>query len=215
MPRMVGLSGIVSKETVDLVDERPDHKGLYTVRVRTPDGNGQVLQVHSKRLLDDDHDPNTSHVIEAYGRHQTLCPSCGEVSILAGSTEPTCTIHGKYTVSSFGKPVMQSVDQNKMVDLAEIRKFGELWTKAGLGFDDPNIEAKAHALLATCSDGVTRKLCFNTYSGSFGKHSSGLELEAFINGTPGRNGKPVGYQIKDTLDAERTRLTNKHYQLDA
>ena len=213
MPRIVGLSGVVSKEMVDLIDERPDHKGLYTVRVR---GDNTVLQVHGKRLVNDDHDAGTALTIEAYGRHQTLCPDCGEVSILTDSVDgPNCTTHGRYATSSFGKPDMQSTDQNKMIDISEIKKFGELWTKAGLGFDDPNIEAKAHALLATCRDGIERKLCFNTYSGSFGKHSNGLELEAFINGTLGRNGKQVGYAIKDSLNAERKRLESKHYQLDS
>lgn len=97
-----------------------------------------------------------------------------------------------------------------VVDLAEVKKYGELWSKDKVQFDHPTIDVKAFVLLA---DTPARKVCFNTYDGTLGKKAknlAALKLENFRDHNPD-DGKVVGYVLKRTLDEERKKLEKDGY----
>lgn len=214
MPRYIDVAGLVSTEVVGLVEEKADHRGFLPISTLS----GTVF-IHPKRLLPDDAPSGVVVGLETYGSISAMCPKCREISTLTPvSKVGRCSEHGEYSVYLVGKSQMAVAnDDDRVSDLANIRSYGELWTKANLEFDHPNCDAKAHALLIPgdlATGTQDRKLCFNTYSGTLGKRAKGLELEAFVKGEAGKNGKPLGYAIKDSLEAERERLINKHYKRD-
>lgn len=98
-----------------------------------------------------------------------------------------------------------------IVDLEEVKQFGELWSKDKVQFDHPTIDVKAFALLA---DTPARKVCFNTYDGTLGKKAknlAALKLENFRDHNSDDDGKVIGYVLKRTLDEERKKLDKDGY----
>lgn len=90
---------------------------------------------------------------------------------------------------------------------------GEVWVKDDVQFDYLQFRVVAYTLIMLT--GRPRKICFNTYNGTWGKKSRDEELEAFLSDTPGPNGKDVGYLLKpgkNMLDIEHKNMVKKGYE---
>jgi hypothetical protein len=98
------------------------------------------------------------------------------------------------------------------VDLAEIGKHGELWSKGQIAFDHAKVDVQAHTLI---KEEPLRKLTFNTYNGTLGKKSRDpvqeLQLDRFVS-NDSDNGKAIGYLVKGgDVEALRAELKKKGY----
>ncbi len=77
-----------------------------------------------------------------------------------------------------------------------------------VNFDHKHVTAVAHVLLSRGRQTV-RKMCFNSYNGSFGKNSRAEELETFLSGGAG------DWSTVASLDKERTKLQRNGYKLES
>ena len=166
------------------------------------------------------------------GKYSAVCPICH----FKGPVEEgklNCPTHGSFEVVTHecdqesvdmikrAKVVSHPVRRQKVmtetnhqdvvpsiVDLEEVKKYGEVWMKPQLHFDMATIDVKAYVVLA---DGPPRKLCFNTYGGTLGKRrvNTDLPLEAFKTNTP--TSLKSWHDLKGDLAIARDALRKKGY----
>ena len=206
-------------EVVYTTTGETDRKNIVTLTA--PDGS--QLRVHKGRLLPPDA-AGKAIALWQNGKLRGICPDCSRV-LEVQESQIDCPIHGTKTITMHEfaanktaaprkEPTMaktKPAEANFTLDMAGVKKCGELWTKSQVKFSSACIDVQAHALLA---DGPLRKLCFNTYDAKLGKGVSPetLQLEAFkTNQSVTREGAVV-YALKGTIDDARKRLQKAGYK---
>jgi hypothetical protein len=214
-------------EVVYTTTGETDRKNIVTLTA--PDGS--QLRVHKGRLLPPD-SIGKAIAIWQNGKLRGICPTCSRVlevkedsAKAEKATTIDCPIHGTKTITMHEfvanktsaprkEPTMAKTtpaESNFTLDMASVKKVGELWTKSQVKFSSACIDVQAHALL---TDDPLRKLCFNTYDAKLGKGVSPdtLQLEAFkTNQNVTREGAVV-YALKGTIDDARKRLQKAGYK---
>lgn len=230
--RIVNLDGIVSDDIYEKESDEVDAKGL----VQLLDKEGNAVLVHQKRIAPLDA-RNKAFVEQKGDKLLGFCPQCSYSTELDNG-KFSCPDHGVFDtigdtsikpIRSKGKKPShrknkeQSVSENEQakpakkapvtIDLAEVKKYGELWTKDKIKFDHATVDVKSHTLIQT---DPLRKLCFNTYNGVLGKKSRNpleeLRLEEFAKNENDGNGKPVGYHVKGELKSLQKKLEDSGYE---
>lgn len=230
--RMITADGVVSEELYKII-EFDSRKNQYIL-----DGKGAQFRVHRARILPKDAYGKAVAILHN-NKILGICPTCKglkevfereincscsglvqKFSILTNGELPKT--NGRNAFSKVPKKKVSQAMENEMentttdavktnvIDIAEIKKSGELWEKDNVAFDHAKIEVRSYVLLA---DNPPRKLCFNTYGGTLGKRDvSSLELDAFRTNCSGSSGKKIGYDLKKDLDTERTKLEKSGYK---
>ena len=222
--QIVSPDGFISPEHYE-TDGVADRKNIVTVL----DSSAKPTRVHKHRLVPAS-DADRYAAVKAGNRLKAVCPNCGRhLEII--DQKATCPIHGTKDVISNAQLQASATERTKepddmtakaessipQVDLAKVAEYGdELWTNPNLKFSDPKTDAKAHALLSVTTEGVVRKLCFNTYNGTLGKRKGDpvelLHLQDFKDGKelPKDNGVMI-YILKGTLEQARAKLRKSGY----
>lgn len=233
--RILTVDAKISRELYKIDAEGPDRRGNVCLH-----GRNKSIRVHPKRVLPVK--TGGAMVKLKDGRLVATCPKCKhEATVQFGATEIKCNTHGVSVLDWIGLPtgaipmverkavkpiqpgqvrLRRNGASNRIklpkepltIDFATLKAKGELWSKSGIRFDYPEFAVLAHALLVTVK-GVTRKYCFNSYNGTWGKKSKQKEIEAFINNQP-HNGKSVGFLVKGDVAKERKKLAKAHYTLE-
>lgn len=124
----------------------------------------------------------------------------------------TATKTAKHPKATPQRPTKQ-VKVTADIDFAAMRAVGEVWTREGVEFDYPSYDVKAHVLVIADGEN-SRKLCFNSYNGTWGKKNRSDDLHLFIQNATTPSGKTVGYFLKGTLEQEHHKLTKGGYARD-
>lgn len=226
--RFITLDGKAS-DAVYTVDERgPDRRGMVLLT-----GESGSVRVHNRRIIPESA-IGKAIGIGISGKARIVCPKpkCYEVVSLSDHLAH-CSVHGDFGLYMQGgtkaaaapsakapkkprkEPKMKDTAKDvaaPIVDLDEVAKHGELWTKKN-DFDHASFDTRGFVLLA---DEPPRKLCFNTYNGRLSKRSRDpakeLGLAAFAANTNGHGSTVAVLALKSGLEAERTRLTKTGYK---
>lgn len=219
------------------IQDGPDRKGSFLL-VSTADENRRV-RAHHSRLLRVCADG--AAIVKTDTALTSACPDCGhDCTIEVGDTQATCPTHGKFAIdwgkiepgrrpavkephkkvttiarsnakTKAGKSQQKKQRASMDIDFDAIKKIGELFTKSGVEFDYPGYVVKSHTVLIDDGDN-SRKYCFNSYNGTWGKKSKDVDLQSLINNDCTK--KNVWYYLKRTLAQERKKLEDNGYVRD-
>jgi hypothetical protein len=225
--RILQINGTVSKE-VYIIDEAADRKGLVGLKQK---GSLKTIKVIRSRILPTSAD-GKAVVIESGDKYKVVCPECDSIGAItdtdtwAGTCEECKGCEKEFSLHWLGvKPMAEAITTNQegsnmttktnrtvavepvRVDLKDLQKYGELYTKKGVRFDHHEIDVQSHVLLFVGEN--PRKLCFNTYDGCLGKKNKGLPLEDFKNNEQ-QSGKRLWFDVKDVAKQQEA-LRKKGY----
>lgn len=218
---------------------RADRKGHIFLR---QENSTKEQKVHFRRILPVDIDgkvpviesgdkyravcSSCGRVIDVHPGDDTInCPDCGEIPIhwlgvkpMADTTTTTEKKTTKTKKPATKKPTAakkeKTVREPIKVNFSELKGLDdcELWTKAHVKFDHPDVDVRAHALLFVDGEN-SRKLCFNTYDGALGKKSPPLPIDEFIKDGVVKTGKreKPWFAVKD-LEKTKTKLAKDGYE---
>lgn len=231
--RVLRGTDIISEEIYDIV-EGPDRKGNYLLTC----GQRTVLVNPSRMLTINEGAPAvyrtptelkvacpgcSSPITVEIGSNTAECvcdDSDGEFTIDWSKIE-SCVrpappeekaktrIKKKPTKSKASGQRQTSKSRGSMkIDFDELKRVGELWTKAGVKFDYVDYVVDSHAVLIFGQK--PRKFFFNSYNGTWGKKSGDDKLQAFIDNVP-RVGKSDWHQSTKAPEQERKKLERQGY----
>jgi hypothetical protein len=227
--RVFTPEGKISRE-VYKVCERPDRKGNILLESPTR----QRLRVHQRRLIEPERG-DVALVFQIDNQSRTTCPVCGTGFVLAPDQKTIkCPVHGEFQLSrnhgaramttANDKRARQKADKPKArpankalvvpvtIDFDAIKKVGQLWTRTGTKFDHPEIEVKTHTILIPpAGKRPGRKLCFNSYDGTWGKRPMPFDADRFASTGTDTTGKTIGYLLKRTIEQEMAKLRKDGY----
>lgn len=203
---------------------KADHRGNFLVQNR--DGS-RVITINPSRILP------IGHGLKVKCDHElhVICPSGCRIAIAINDATARCK-HGKNWqldwngMAGKGRPVpkvehvaVKSKTESKVktakkqqyvaINFAVLSKAGELWTKHDIEFDYPEFEVKAHVLIIKCGEQY-RKICFNSYNGTWGKTSREEEMKIFLANGRSETGKAYGYPVGN-IDKEHNKLRVNGY----
>jgi uncharacterized Zn finger protein (UPF0148 family) len=227
----------VITDDVHTIIEGPDYKGNYlllneTTQKRTRQHPTRILKINEEgvavyrhndtEMRADCPDCKCPQTVEI-PQETIQCPEHGKWTINWGTIEsgprPASADAGKKMATS--RPLKsktksaakKSIGRSKSpmaIDFEAMKQAGELWTKTGVDFDYVQYEVKAHVLII--DDGVnSRKMCFNSYNGTWGKKSKDEDLALFISDQRAPGSKTIGYYIKVGVENERRKLERSGY----
>lgn len=206
LDRPVRIIEPLGNTSIDIykVSGPPDNRGNIPVATEA----GKRLSVHKSRIVDVEAGENAPVVLKADGCQKTICITCRTVHNIRQRTTFACDCG--YVFQFEGNIKMTSTETvapppstDAVFELDQIRQAGELWTKA-VSFDHKEYTALAHVLLVVQGTRL-KKVCFNTYNGSLGKSSKGINLKELADP------EHAGNVVTHTAEAERTKLQKKGY----
>lgn len=230
--RILDATDTITADVYTIVDG-PDRKGNFTI---VNDNTQRKSYIHPTRIL------RINDGIAAYRRETDMavkCPECNrEIKIEIAQATCECEEHGRFIINWGAidagvrpavdepektvatKPAKKSKSANKpqrrtktpiAIDFDRMKSVGIIYTKPGVEFDYPGFEVKAHVFVIEDGE-YSRKLCFNSYNGTWGKKDKGDELRVFIDEkSVAHNGKKFGYFITSTMEQERKKLEKGGY----
>lgn len=240
--RLMHLNGCVSTETYIIKPKSINPNGEITNKAQIQliqKGTTREITVNPRRVLPLEAS-NQACVVEMGDKFKAICPTCGcaeEVVHDSISLEcPKCSVSFplywlgvKPTMSSEAvtkpkKPTAEKAAKTSpkekvekvkkepiRIDFDNLHKFGELWTMKNVKFDHVGIDVQAHCLLYH-HGGTARKLCFNSYNGTYGKKSKELPLHEFKKDIEPEDGSPKSWYNVPDIEKARAKLVKDGYE---
>lgn len=221
----------ISEEVFDII-EGPDRKGNYLLACGT-----KRMRTHPSRILKIN--PEGAPVYRTATTLCVACPECEE-EVLAelGSETAQCDDHGSFPIdwsevdSGPSPATPEQLVQPKLktkpsrvqkprspkparksktpalIPFDIMKKAGEVWIKQA-PFDYPEYTLEPIVFIIWGDN--ARKMTFNSYSGTWGKHSHDDKVHAFIDGSQ-KTGRNDWHPITKSADAIRKKLEKDGYQ---
>jgi len=234
--RILNAEDVITEDVYTIV-EGPDRKGNFLL---VNDATQKRARAHPTRILKLNPEGSPvfrqdtemrakcpkcdTTVVAEIAQEEIVCPEHGtfpldwskiDAGVRPAVPEPEKKTTGivkaaKKAKAASGEKTQRRAKAPIQIDFDAMRAAGEIWTKAGVEFDYPGFDVKAHILLIEAG-ADSRKLCFNSYNGTWGKKSKDEDLQLFLTNQRGPGNKVIGYFVKGTLDQERRKLEKSGY----